>query len=1031
MRRILIALVGAWLCSALPSATRAAEAFPNPPGGWTYVYQGDQLTVGEPGSGWTSLDGTWTHDNGSDEWDGTEIGGTLVAGGGSFGSNSPGGTSLGTQNGVSYLRLQDTGDPRDYGYADPSSRKVYFGHNVADDIDAGKAATLLDTGLTLTFRARIPTLAKAGPPLDRLHRDGQQGAGPQPYPDNGDGYVTSDGGKGNFVIRQGGNGAEVSPGAIAFSFTQVTDTTGGDPNAGRAGFAGLTFNEFNGNVPTANVNFGQGTKTNVVAFDPTDWHELYIVIRKDPGNIGTHEAFIFLDGNLTPSVFKMTAGTGADMNDTFLAMGGSATPQNWALDVDWFGYKDEAVFPPGAKLPPSISDVVPAFNATFHPAASGLAFQATSRMPGNTLPAAGVKLSLNGQDLSSQLTLTGTDSSSSRSGSYQGLQPNSVYAGALIVTDSGGLSSTNDLAFDTFVASQTVVIEAEDYNYGGGQFIDNPDPGAFSGQVGTAGVDFLDSTSGDASTYRGDAVDTATSTDVARERFVSAGQPDYQVQNLTDGEWVNYTRTVPAGSFLAYLRVASTAARDVRLERVGGSAGQANPPLEFLGAFRVPRTGTLNSYAYVPLTDVQGRPINLPLGGRTTLRLTAVGANNDLNVNYLVLAPAGAPSADPTVSVQPSPAAAGVLPESTVEAAIYDGAAAVDRASVKLRINGVEVPAAIARTGTLTTVKHAPAALWPPATLHSVNLTFNDGTARSVDWSFTTANYPVLTPAMKVTDARTPGFVWRMFQNEANQDTSVAKVEDALAGRLRDGSGQPLPNLADPLVAGPATGPGTPASPGTGTVTFRIPTVINVSQTEGTSFGSFTPEEQMPGIPGTSGSTDGIAVEIRTFLELPRGFITMIVNSDDGFQTSAGFLGDAPLVLGELNGGRSAADTVFQFAVEEAGTYAFRTLYFEGGGDASLEWLLLKPDGQRVLLNDTANGGPRAFQDGTVPAKPAGNVTVTIRPSAGGNVTLEWTAGTLEAADAISGPFAPVANAASPFTTSASEAQKFYRIKVL
>ena len=39
------------------------------------------------------------------------------------------------------------------------------------------------------------------------------------------------------------------------------------------------------------------------------------------------------------------------MNDSFLALGGSATGQNWALDVDWFGYKDEAVFPPGALLP--------------------------------------------------------------------------------------------------------------------------------------------------------------------------------------------------------------------------------------------------------------------------------------------------------------------------------------------------------------------------------------------------------------------------------------------------------------------------------------------------------------------------------------------------------------------------------------------------------------------------------------------------------------------------------------------------------
>jgi hypothetical protein len=264
---------------------------------------------------------------------------------------------------------------------------VYFGHDIGSDIDPTEALTIMNDGVTLTFRARIPTLAKAGGPLDPLHRDGQQSAGPQPYPDNGDGYVTSDGGKGNFVIRQGGDGADVPAGAIAFSLTQTTDTTGGDPNTGRAGFAGLTFNEFNGNTPTDQVNFGQGTRTNVVAFDPTEWHELYIVIRKDPANIGTHDAFIFVDGDVRPTVFKMTAGTGADMENSFLAMGGSATPQNWALDVDWFGYKNEAVFPPGALLPPSLFDFDPAHQTLFHPAADGVRFAASSLMPTNTLSA--------------------------------------------------------------------------------------------------------------------------------------------------------------------------------------------------------------------------------------------------------------------------------------------------------------------------------------------------------------------------------------------------------------------------------------------------------------------------------------------------------------------------------------------------------------------------------------------------------------------------------------------------------------------
>lgn len=1021
-------------CSALillgAVNANAGILFPDPPGGWTYIYDGDQLLVGGEGSGWASLDGTWTHDNNSDAWDGSEIGGTFAAG--SFGvGNGPGGTSLGTQSGITYLRMQDTGDPRDYAYADPSNRKVYFGHDIGTDIGLEKALTIMDTGVTLTFRARIPTLAKAGPPLDPLHRDGQQASGVQPYPENGDGYVTSDGGKGNFVIRQGGNGVDVPPGAIAFSFTQATDTTGGNPTANVANFAGLTFNEFNGNVPTANVNFGQGTKTNVVAFDPTDWHEVYIVIRKDPANIGTHEAFVFVDGNTMPSVFKMTAGTGADMNDSFLAMGGSATPQNWALDVDWFGYKDEAIFPPGAKLPPSISDFVPANDTMFHPAATGLSFTATARMPANTLPASGIKLDISGQDVSNQLTLTGSDGSSSRKATYNGLLPNQVYAATIIVTDSGGLSTTNELTFDTFVETQATFIEAEDYNYASGQFYDNPEPGAFNGLYGTAGVDFVDTTPNSLGTYRpSDAVDTATSADVARARFVNAGVPDYQTGTVGFGEWCNYTRTLASGRYNAWLRAASTAVRSVRLDRVTGNPALPNQTVELLGTFNVPRIGNLANFEFVPLTDYQGKPIAIPLAGKTTLRLTALDSNNDLALNFIMLMPAEVPTSV-SVAVTPSPGAINVPGSAPLEVVIYDGGDTVNEGTVKVKVNGAEVPAIVAKTGAVTRARYSPAALWNPAATYAANLTFDDGTARSFDWTFTVANYQTLTPAMKVTDAKDPGFVWRVFQNDANQDTTVQRAEDALAGLLRDGSGNPLANLADPFAFGAASDAGAPLDPGAGTVTFLIPTVINANQNAGGGAGYFVPDDAMAGIPGTLGGTDGIAVEILTFIELPAGFYTMGVNSDDGFRTTAGFLNDTPLMMGEYNGGRSANDTLFQFGVVESGVYAFRTVYFEGGGDAAVEWFLVNADGTRALINDTDNGGPRSFQKGTIPQRPPDNVVISVRLNASGQVVLEWSSGTLQSSDSVNGQYQNVGGASSPFVVNpATAVHKFYRVLV-
>ncbi len=894
---------------------------------------------------------------------------------------------------------------------------------IGSDIDPTKAQTIMRDGVTLTFRARIPTLAKAGPPLDPLHRDGQQANGVQPYPDSGDGYVTSDSGKGNFVIREGGNGFDVPAAAIAFSLTQTNDTTGGNPTTGQAGFAGLTFNEFNGNQPSASVNFGQGSRTNLVPFDPTEWHELYIVLRDDPADIGTHEAFIFLDGNVVPYVFKITGGTGSDLADSFLAMGGSATPQNFALDVDWFGYKDEAVFPPGALLPPSLFGFVPANRATFHPAASGLSFSASALMPTNTLPASGIRVILNGQDVSSQLTFTGNDNSQSRTATFNGLQPNSVYSAVYVVTDSGGLSTTNDVSFDTFVEATTVVVEAEDYNYGGGNFFDDSSPGLYGGNGGIQGIDFHDSTLNTLGPYRFDEVDMATTADVARSKFINAGLSDYQIDGIIAGEWWNYTRTLTSPAYQLWVRAATTVAQPIRVDRVTGDRTQPNQTLQFVGSLDIPRTGTLNLFDYFQLKDVQGRPISIPAGAVTTLRLTAPAANGDLALNYLILVPAAA-STDSQTSVSPLPGAVGVRADAPIEATLYDGSTPVSTASVKLLVGGTEVSATVTKAGSVTSVKFTSPTIWSPSTTVAVSLIYNDGADRTNNWSFTTATYPVLTPNMKVTDAATRGFVWRVHQNEANQDANIQKVLNALSGALG------LPNLADPNSQGPASAPGTPANPGNGMMTFNIPTVINVGQDTFGNFGSFIPDEQMPGTPGLNFSTDGIAVEITTFITLPSGLITMGVNSDDGFRTSAGFLNHTPLILDQFDAGRSSTDSIFQFAAQEAGVYAFRTLYFEGGGNANLEWFIINPDGTRVLVNDTDNGGAASFQQGTIPSPPA-DVTVKATLNASGQVVIEWSSGTLQSAGEVDGNYLPVTGATSPYVVNPADApRRYFRVLV-
>src|SRR5262249_27941683 len=149
-------------------------------------------------------------------------------------------------------------------------------------------------------------------------------------------------------------------------------------------------------------------------------------------------------------------------------------------------------------------------------------------------------------------------------------------------------------------------------------------------------------------------------------------------------------------------------------------------------------------------------------------------------------------------------------------------------------------------------------------------------------------------------------------------------------------------NFASPSAIGVASGPGVPGADNTQPLHFEITGKLNLDSNAGSN-GDFQPEDQMPGVPGTgTAPTDGIAAEIITYIDLPAGKHTFIVNSDDGFRTTAGLkmsdLLQAP-VAGEFEGPRAFADTPFTIYVQDAGTYGFRTIYEQGGGDANVEWI--------------------------------------------------------------------------------------------
>ena len=241
---------------AFGASAPADASYAAPAGGWAYAYEanaGEDVPGPDPGN--AALDGTWSHDNGSDAWDRSPIGGELGA------ANAPGGAMALGEDEASFLRIQDTGDPRDYAYPDPSNRKVYFTHDLARE---GAAATALDAGVTLYFRVRVP----ASGTIDPLHPDG--GGGVTPYPAGGDGYTLHDGGKGNVGIKQGAGGI--------ISFSLATEAESGE--------GALLLNNLNGKAVSGDVDTGEAGVPNAVPLDPTLWHDVWVVVSGGTGLTG-------------------------------------------------------------------------------------------------------------------------------------------------------------------------------------------------------------------------------------------------------------------------------------------------------------------------------------------------------------------------------------------------------------------------------------------------------------------------------------------------------------------------------------------------------------------------------------------------------------------------------------------------------------------------------------------------------------------------------------------------------------------------
>jgi len=296
-------------------------------------------------------------------------------------------------------------------------------------------------------------------------------------------------------------------------------------------------------------------------------------------------------------------------------------------------------------VPPVIANIYPN-GAVLQQATNTLTFSATSAMD-----ITNVVVILNGVNVSSNLVITGP--TTSRTVSYANLLPNKVYTAAITVTDAGNLSAPATVNFDTF--TPLFSWEAEDYDFSSGQYINHPTPsgsaaaGSYFGLAGTEGVDFHDRGGNGSHAYRAsDGMAAEATSDQPRNGaapdfnvgwFDGAGFPggdNVGIATYDAGEWVNYTRDLPAGTYNIVGRVANGngGTATIPLSKVVAGWGTSSQTTTELGAFRFPAIGW-GSYAYVPLTDKNGNRIAVTLSGTNTLRVTA-GSGGNLNFFMLV-----------------------------------------------------------------------------------------------------------------------------------------------------------------------------------------------------------------------------------------------------------------------------------------------------------------------------------------------------------------------------------------------------------
>jgi hypothetical protein len=252
-----------------------------------------------------------------------------------------------------------------------------------------------------------------------------------------------------------------------------------------------------------------------------------------------------------------------------------------------------------------------------------------------TLNASGIKVWLNGIDVSSSLIISG--SATTKDVICPVVRSNNLYTAVITVTNVNGVGVSRTIQFDT-MRTDNFYAKIEDFDYAGGQWdtVNNGlAPGAYY-QLNDAisNIDYSHPGGGGSYPYRAAGLATEKTSDVPLPGYFAGS--DYDVGNFDSGDWGNYTRNYPVGKYLVYGRLAGYSLI-AYLDKVTSGGGTTNQTTQRLGTWQANPNGWQN-WAWVPLTD-SGlvAPVIVTLGGTNTLRVTSGG---NVNANYFMLVPA-------------------------------------------------------------------------------------------------------------------------------------------------------------------------------------------------------------------------------------------------------------------------------------------------------------------------------------------------------------------------------------------------------